>query len=414
MKVRVLRPAIAWLEMEILVVSDGSTDATEAIAESFADRGVRLIRAPRGGKAAALNAALRHASGEILFFTDVRQALDPRALSHLVANFADPSIGAVTGELRFLEPDSTGEEADMELYWRYELFARRRHSRIDSTFSATGCIYAIRRSLTAPIPPDTLSDDVVIPLRAFFRGYRVIFDPEAIAFDHPTSEGGEFRRKLRTLAGIWQVHARLPELFTSANRMRLDFLSHRFARLALPWAILLVWAATLALPASPFRRFLLIDELALAALAALDYLVPKGLFLKRVSSPARTFLAMNLASLVAVAAALDDLDPTKTLFIVSTKSGTTAESLSFQAYQWERTAAALKKSGIGRPTDPGFFMVAITDPPFASKTSIICLRQGASASMTSSGRMTANGSSPIRSLAQSTAWPSPRGSFWRT
>jgi cellulose synthase/poly-beta-1,6-N-acetylglucosamine synthase-like glycosyltransferase len=287
--------------MEILVVSDGSTDATEAIAESFADRGVRLIRAPRAGKAAAINTALGHATGEILFFTDVRQALDPDALSHLVANFSDPSIGAVTGELRYLDPDRTGEEADMELYWRYELFARRRHSRMDSTFSATGCIYAIRRSLTAPIPPDTLSDDVVIPLRAFFRGYRVIFDPEAIAFDHPTAKGREFRRKLRTLAGIWQVHARLPELFTSANRMRLDFLSHRFARLALPWAILLVWAATLALPASPFRRFLLIDELALVVLAALDYLVPKGFFLKRISSPARTFLAMNLASLLAVA-----------------------------------------------------------------------------------------------------------------
>jgi cellulose synthase/poly-beta-1,6-N-acetylglucosamine synthase-like glycosyltransferase len=286
--------------MEILVVSDGSTDATEAIAESFADRGVRLIRAPRAGKAAAVNAALRHASGEILFFTDVRQALEPGALSHLVANFADPSTGAVTGELHFLDPDRTGEEADMELYWRYELLVRRRHSRIDSTFSATGCIYAIRHSLTAPIPPDTLSDDVLIPLRAFFRGYRVISDPEAIAFDHPTSEGGEFRRKLRTLAGLWQVHARLPELFTGADRMRFDFLSHRFARLVLPWAILLVWAATLALPESPFRRFLLIDELALVALAALDYLVPKGLFLKRVSSPARSFLAMNLASLFAI------------------------------------------------------------------------------------------------------------------
>ena len=286
--------------MEILVVSDGSTDATEAIAESFAGRGVRLIRAPRAGKAAAINAALGQANGEILFFTDVRQALAADALSHLVANLADASIGAVTGELRILNPDSTGEEADMESYWRYELFARRRHSRIDSTFSATGCIYAIRRSLAAPIPPDTLSDDVAIPLRAFFRGYRVVFDPEAMAFDHPTSEGGEFRRKLRTLAGIWQVHARLPELFTSANRMRFDFLSHRFARLALPWAILLVWAATLALPASPFRRFLLIGELAPVALAGLDYLVPKGFFLKRISSPARSFFAMNMASLLAI------------------------------------------------------------------------------------------------------------------
>jgi len=286
--------------MEILVVSDGSTDATEAIVESFADRGVRLIRTSHAGKAAAVNAALCHASGEVLFLTDVRQALDAYALSHLVANFADPSIGAVTGELRFLGPDRTGEEADMELYWRYELLARRRHSRIDSIFNTTGCIYAIRRSLAAPIPPDTLADDAVIPLKAFFRGYRVICDPEAIAFDHPTSEGEEFQRKLRTLAGLWQVYVRLPELFTTANRMRLHFLSHKFARLALPWAILLMCAATMALPASQFRSLLLTDELALVALAVLDHFVPKGFFLKRVSSPARSFLTMNLASLLAI------------------------------------------------------------------------------------------------------------------
>jgi cellulose synthase/poly-beta-1,6-N-acetylglucosamine synthase-like glycosyltransferase len=217
-----------------------------------------------------------------------------------VANFADPSIGAVTGELRLLYPDRTGEQADMSLYWRYELWARRRHSRIDSIFNTTGCIYAIRRSLAGPIRPDTLADDAVIPLQAFFRGYRVIFDPEAVALDRPTSEGGEFRRKLRTLAGVWQVHARFPELFTGANRMRLDFLSHKFGRLVLPWAILLVWAATLALPASPFRSFLLIDELALVALAVLDRFVPKDFFLKRISSPARTFFAMNLAALLAI------------------------------------------------------------------------------------------------------------------
>jgi cellulose synthase/poly-beta-1,6-N-acetylglucosamine synthase-like glycosyltransferase len=287
--------------LEILVISDGSTDATDAIVESFAERGVRLLRTSRGGKAAALNLALSHASGEILFLTDVRQTIHPEALAHLVANFADPSVGAVTGELRVLRPDRVGEQADMELYWRYELWARRRHSRIDSTFSTTGCIYALRRSLAEPIRPDTLADDVMIPLKAFFRGYRVIFESEAIAFDFPTAEGAEFRRRLRTLAGLWQVHARLPQLFTRANRMRRHFLSHKFARLLLPWAILLAWAATLALPASPFRSFLLIDELALVALAVLDRFVPRGFFLKRISSPAKTFLAMNVAALLSVA-----------------------------------------------------------------------------------------------------------------
>jgi cellulose synthase/poly-beta-1,6-N-acetylglucosamine synthase-like glycosyltransferase len=286
---------------EILVISDGSTDATETIAGSFADRGVRLLRVPRGGKAAALNAGLAQASGDILFFTDVRQALDARALSHLAANFADPTVGAATGELRLLNPARAGEQADMELYWRFELWARARHSRIDSIFSTTGCIYALRRSLASPLPPDTIADDGTFSLRAFFRGYRVIFDPEALAFDYPVAEGGEFRRRLRTLAGLWQLYVRLPQLFTRANRMRFHFLSYKFGRLVLPWAILLILGSTLALPDSRWRNFLLADELTLAALAVLDRFVPRAFPLKRISSPARTFVAMNAAALLAVA-----------------------------------------------------------------------------------------------------------------
>jgi cellulose synthase/poly-beta-1,6-N-acetylglucosamine synthase-like glycosyltransferase len=285
---------------EILVISDGSTDATQTIASSFANRGVRLLCVPRGGKAAALNAGLAQASGEILFFTDVRQTLETHALSHLAANFADPTVGAVTGELRLLNPARAGEQADMELYWRFELWTRSHHSRIDSIFSTTGCIYALRRSLAFPLPTDTISDDGTFSLRAFFRGYRVIFDPEALAFDYPAAEGGEFRRRLRTLAGLWQLFVRLPQLFSSANRMRFHFLSYKFGRLVLPWAILLILGSTLALTDSRWRNFLLVDELMLVALAVLDRFVPRAFFLKRISSPARTFVAMNAAALLAV------------------------------------------------------------------------------------------------------------------
>jgi cellulose synthase/poly-beta-1,6-N-acetylglucosamine synthase-like glycosyltransferase len=285
---------------EILVISDGSTDATEAIAATFADRGVRLLRVPRGGKASALNAGLAQATGEILFFTDVRQALDPKTLAHLTANFADPTIGAVTGELRLLNPAKFGEQADMELYWRLELWARALHSRIDSIFSVTGCVYALRRSLAQPLPADTIADDGTFSLRAFFSGYRVVYDPEAIAFDYPAAPGGEFRRRWRTLAGLWQIFTRMPQLFTSADRMRFHFLSYKFGRLVLPWAILLILGSTLALPASSWRNFLLIDEAMLPLLATLDRFVPKRFPLKRVSSPARTFLSMNAASMLAV------------------------------------------------------------------------------------------------------------------
>ncbi len=286
--------------MEILVVSDGSTDRTEEIAESFARRGVRLLRAPRGGKPAALNLALRHASGEILFLTDVRQSMHPDALSRLVANFADPSVGAVTGEPRFLDPDIAGEQADMQVYWRYELWARRRHSEIHSACNTTGWIYAIRHSLAQPIPADTLTDDGVIPIYVLLAGYRVIVEPLALAFDDPNIQGGEFRRKVRTLAGLWQVHARFPQLFTRAHRMRIHFLSHKTSRLALPWALLLIWGATLGLTASPFRSFLLLDEALFVALGVGDSLVPKGSWIKRISSPAKSFLTMNAAALLSI------------------------------------------------------------------------------------------------------------------
>jgi cellulose synthase/poly-beta-1,6-N-acetylglucosamine synthase-like glycosyltransferase len=286
--------------VNIIVVSDGSTDGTEVIVREFDDRGVTLLTAPRGGKAAALNRGLAAASGEIVFFTDVRQPLEPRCLRHLVANFADPTVGAVTGELRLLRGD-TGEQADMDLYWRYEIWARRRHSEIDSLFTATGCIYAMRRALTGPLPADALSDDAVLPLRAFFKGYRVIFDPAAIAFDYPAIAGTEFRRRFRNLAGLWQIHARLPELFTSRNRMRFHFLSHKFSRLLLPWLLLLFFGAAAALPSSLFRTSVLIAGAAWVLAALFDGFIPRSFPLKRLTSPARTVLVMNVAALAAIA-----------------------------------------------------------------------------------------------------------------
>jgi cellulose synthase/poly-beta-1,6-N-acetylglucosamine synthase-like glycosyltransferase len=285
--------------LDIIVVSDGSTDGTDAIVESYSDRKVRLVRAPHAGKAAALNIAIQQATGELLLFADVRQTFDPQALQHLVANFADKTIGAVTGELRFLHSDRVGEAADIDVYWRYEIWARQQHSLIDSIFNATGCIYAMRRSLAKTIPADTLVDDAAIPLQAFFEGYRLVIDTEALAFDYGVISGGEFRRKLRTLAGVWQTFVRMP-LFTSANRMRMHFVPHKFGRVLLPWLILVGVVSAFALPDSPMRSGLLVIALAVIALAAIDLALPKNFILRRISSPARSFVVLNLASLASV------------------------------------------------------------------------------------------------------------------
>jgi cellulose synthase/poly-beta-1,6-N-acetylglucosamine synthase-like glycosyltransferase len=286
--------------LDILVVSDGSTDATESIVSSYAERGVRLARVPHRGKAAALNAAMGHATGGILFFVDVRQTLDRDALRQLVANFADPTVGAVTGELRYVHSNRVGEAADIDVYWRYELWARQQQSRIDSIFTTTGCIYAMRRSLVEPIPPDTLCDDAMIPLRSFLKGYRVICDLSAVALDYGEVSGGEFRRKLRTLAGMWQVWARLPRLFTSANRMRFHFLSHKFGRLILPWMVLAGLVAIVLLPIGLARSTLIAIALAVLALALIDPLLPRSFLLRRISSPARSFVVLNAAALLSL------------------------------------------------------------------------------------------------------------------
>lgn len=284
--------------LESIVVSDASLDETDSIVREYADRGIQLVVAPRGGKAAALNLGMGHATGDILFFTDVRQPLDRASLRHLVANFADPTVGVVTGDVRLVQGDG-GEQADLNLYWRYELWARIRHSNIDSSFNTAGCFYSMRRNLASPLPSDTISDDAILPLRAFFRGYRIILDPEAFVTDYPAIPGTESRRRFRNLAGLCQVFARIPELFTSRNRMRFHFLSHKFARLVLPWAILVFVGALFALPSSPFRAGLIAACAGLALLALIDRLIPDRFFLKRLSSPARTFLAMNAASLAA-------------------------------------------------------------------------------------------------------------------
>ena len=189
----------------------------------------------------------------------------------------------------------------MDLYWRYEVWARKRHSDIDSLFNATGCIYAMRRELAHPIPVDTFIDDAMLPLRAFLRGYRISLDTEAIAWDYPAVAGTEFRRRLRTLGGLWQVIVCLPQLFTARNRMRFHFLSHKFGRLVLPWAILLFLVSSLFLPNTGFRTLLLSAEAAWLFLALANGLVPSGSLLKRLTSPARTLVVMNVASFCGLA-----------------------------------------------------------------------------------------------------------------
>src|SRR5581483_5515782 len=165
---------------------------------------VRLLALPSGGKAAAVTRGFENASGEIIVLTDVRQTFDSEALASLVACFADASVGVVTGELVIREGRSLGEY-NTGLYWRYEKWIRRNLNRVDAMLGATGSIYAIRRELAAPIPCEILLDDVYLPFKAAFQGFRIYFEDEAKAYDSPTSLRSEFWRKVRTQAGVYQI-----------------------------------------------------------------------------------------------------------------------------------------------------------------------------------------------------------------
>jgi poly-beta-1,6-N-acetyl-D-glucosamine synthase len=283
--------------VDILVVSDGSTDQTESIAREFAFARVRFIAISRGGKAAALNAGITEALGEILFFTDVRQTLGRDSLRHLVACFADPAVGAVSGELIIVD-EETREEASVGLYWKYEKWIRKHQSNLDSMLGATGAIYAMRRELAVKLPPHTLNDDMHLPLAAFFRGYRVVMEPAAIAYDSPASLDAEFHRKVRTLAGVYQVIARYPALLGPGNRMWVHFISHKFGRLLLPFALLIGLATSFFLPA-PLNWIALTAYLGLAVLGVLDTALGEGSALKRLTAPARTFGVLMAATLAA-------------------------------------------------------------------------------------------------------------------
>lgn len=283
--------------LDIIVISNGSGDRTGEIVRGFLPRGVRLLHLDQGGKAEALNAGMEAARGEILFFTDVRQELAPDCLKQLVACFADPQVGVVSGEL-VIRDGRLGEEASIGLYWKYEKWIRRNQGRIDSIIGATGCCYAMRRELAVPIPPGTLLDDVYLPLAAFFRGYRVILTG-AKAFDSPTTLNTEFARKVRTLAGVYQVIARYPALLGPANRMWIHFMSHKLARLLVPYALIATAVCAWWLP-SFWAPLALAAQASFYALAGLDVLLPEGFPLKRLSSPARTFVVLMAASFCAI------------------------------------------------------------------------------------------------------------------
>lgn len=260
---------------EILVVCDGCTDSSAAVAAGMGDARIRVIELPvRSGKPTGINAAVAAATGDVLVFCDARQRYERGALRHLVQALRSPGLGAVSGLLG-VAPAADGRSAGFDRYWSLERLLRKWESVWDSTIGCTGAIYAVRRDRFVTLPADTLLDDVVVPMQVIVQGWRVGYCEEARAWDpQPLTPELEARRKLRTLAGNFQMMFRHPAwLNPLKNRTWWQLISHKYLRVLSPWMLLGIVGCTAVLAAHALFLGLLIVEagMIMGAMAVLKF-----------------------------------------------------------------------------------------------------------------------------------------------
>lgn len=222
--------------LEIVVVSDGSTDRTNEIVKEYSGQGVILHEYPsNSGKVSALNKSIPEVKGEILVFTDTSSMLSSDSIRELTSNFADSSVGCVTGDYIVLgkKEAALGEEEDF--YWKYETFIKEKETRIGSILGAHGSLYAIRKELYSFPEDRIINDDYWIPMEIIKRRYRAIYEPKAVATEVAEMMGG-FSRRLRIAVGNYQQLFLLKSLFKPFRGwLILQFFSHKVLRLVVPW-----------------------------------------------------------------------------------------------------------------------------------------------------------------------------------
>ncbi|HEY4379987.1 MAG TPA: glycosyltransferase family 2 protein [Acidobacteriaceae bacterium] len=284
--------------LQIVVASDGSTDGTANILRERSSRIVPVLLEQSNGKAYALNQAVRQATGEILIFQDARQSIEPNLVSELVSCFADPTVGAVSGELLLAASAEAPASDALGIYWKIEKAVRKLESASGSVVGVTGAIYAMRRELYTEIPTGTILDDVFVPMQVARQGKRVVFLPSAIARDRVFSEKGkEFSRKVRTLTGNYQLLRLAPWLLSPGNPLLFRFISHKLMRLLVPLLLVLMLVAA-GLCGGVFFRTMFWLQIAFYLLAMLGVMSPYSRRFKPVAI-ANTFVMLNVAAALA-------------------------------------------------------------------------------------------------------------------
>lgn len=233
-------------QLEVMVASDGSTDRTDDIVREFSGQGVVLKRVEgRVGKTATQNEAVKAATGDVIIFSDATTVYEKDAIRMLVRNYNDPEVGAVSGRYEYVNPTGAPVGTGSILFWKYENFIKSMQTRIRTISGCCGCIYSVRKAAYVPLPGDIISD-LVEPLMVIRRGYRVVFEQEAIAYEETTEKSHEeFRMRIRVI-----TRAMRGILFARGllNPFRFPFvsfqlISHKVLRWLIPFFLIGLLAA---------------------------------------------------------------------------------------------------------------------------------------------------------------------------
>ena len=300
--------------LELIVVSDGSTDRTDEIVRGriaaipAGGPRVRLRSLPRGGKAAALDAGAAAAAGEILVLTDANSLLAPDALARLVEPFGDPEVGGVCGNKRFRAGrGADAVEREEGLYWRYDKWVKSLESAVGSIFAADGALWALRRELYVPLADPAQADDIALSARVVLQGRRLVFEPGAVAWEEVPEEGREeLARKVRVTNHSVRALLGLGCALWTSGFYSVELLSHKLFRHLVPFLLLPMLAANLALaavggPVAPLFRWIAAGHLGFYALAGAGWLLrrrPAGR--RRWLSVPYYFTLVNTAALLGV------------------------------------------------------------------------------------------------------------------
>jgi len=295
-------------QLEVLVVSDASSDQSDEIAKSYENQGIKLLRqARRGGKTLGLNKALQHASGDIVLFSDANAMYQPDLVKKIVRNFADSKVGYVTGESRYKTSETSSVSVMENLYWTYEIAMKKLESRLGSMVGADGAVYAIRKDLYEPLQSTDIND-FVNPLQIIAKGYRGIYEPEAICYEETASSfRGEFRRRVRIVSRSWRGLFRVSELLNPFRygAFSIALISHKLLRWLIPFAMTAAFISNILL----YQESMLYQAVLAGQLLFLSLALIGGLFsilnwhVKLALAPYYICLA-NLASLLGVLKAL--------------------------------------------------------------------------------------------------------------